>query len=65
MLASETQKPILIVDPDHAAVESLHGGANPDKSRLQQAIDRLERAEAGKARVMIKIEKLEASLLES
>jgi hypothetical protein len=48
-----------------ADFESLKSSAKPDKSRLQQAIDRLERAEAAKARVMAKIEKLEQNLLES
>jgi hypothetical protein len=45
--------------------ESMKNSANPDKGRLQQAIDRLERAEAVKAKVMVKIEKLEESLLDS
>jgi hypothetical protein len=48
-----------------ADFEFLRSSANPDAGSLQQAIDRLERAEALKARVMVKIEKLEDSLLES
>jgi len=48
-----------------ADFESLKSSVKPDPGRLQQAVDRLERAEAVKARVMIKIEKLEESLLES
>jgi hypothetical protein len=46
-------------------LEALRSSAKPDKGRLQQAVDRLERAEAFKARVMVKIEKLEQSLLDS
>ena len=49
----------------HGDFESLRSGKNPDPGRLQQAIDRLERAEALKARVMVKIEKLEDSLVNS
>jgi len=44
--------------------ESVNSSPKPDKSHLQQAIDRLERAEAVKARVMVKIEKLEERLLD-
>ena len=47
-----------------ADFDSLKCAPAPDKGRLQQAIDRLERAEASKARVMGKIEKLEESLLD-
>jgi len=45
--------------------EALKSSLKPDPGRLKQAIDLLERAEALKARVMIKIEKLEESLLET
>ena len=46
-----------------ADFESLQSSPKPDKARLQRAIDALERAEAVKARVMRKIERLEESLL--
>ena len=45
--------------------EALRNSEKPDPGRLKQAVDRLERAEALKARVMVKIEKLEESLLDS
>ena len=48
-----------------ADFENLRSTPMPDKARFQQAVDRLERAEALKARVMSKIEKLEESLLDS
>lgn len=48
-----------------ADFESLSSLANPDRGRLQKAIDALERTEAVKARVMRKIERLEESLLDS
>ena len=48
-----------------ADFDFLKRSANPDPGRLQQAVDRLERAEALKARVMLRIERLEESLLDS
>ncbi len=48
-----------------ADYEALQSDTKGDKERLQRAVDQLERAEAFKARVMRKIEKLELSLLDS
>jgi hypothetical protein len=48
-----------------ADFECLNSLSNPDRARLQKAIDALERSEAVKARVMRKIERLEESLLDS
>ena len=48
-----------------ADVESLQGSVQPDAGRLHQAVDRLQRAEAQKARILLKIDRLEVSALDS
>lgn len=48
-----------------ADFEALKADGKTDKSRLQQAVEQMERAEIVKARVMQKIERLEDRLLDS
>lgn len=48
-----------------ADFEALRSTPNADRVRMRRAVDALERADAAKARVMRKIEKLEDSLRDS